>query len=138
LVEVEILRTFTKENLAAFFETYFINKSTKARIFSAWESQKPPTTKPDDHPENDVVLEPQTHITNFTAFKGSLPLFPLFQPSPKFFPLQGSSKLWRKKTKKKKNSKTKQKFSFSLFLSFYLFTAFGHTSSHANGRRNQK
>lgn len=93
ITESEFLRTLKKEELAKFFEAHLVDQSQRTKIFSARISQKEPSSKPEDHPEEVVSLKPAVPLGNLAQFKGSLPLSPLFTPSEKFFPAPGTSKL---------------------------------------------
>ena len=92
-MEADTLKSLTKEELAAFFEEKVLNQSTRAKIVSRRISQQPPSTKPDDHPENEVQLLPKVSPGNLTTFKASQQLFPCYTPSRKFYNTEAQAKM---------------------------------------------
>ena len=88
ITEADTLRMLTKQELLSFFELVVLDLSKRAKCVAVSRSQVAPASKPEDHPENEVTVQPSTRLGNLTQFKSSMPLCPFFQPSPKFLQLQ--------------------------------------------------
>ena len=88
-VEVETLRGLTKEDVLTFYRTHIADTSSRRKlscqVVSTCEGGAGhPDTKPEEVPaeaENESKESKKPRIvTDITAFKSSLPLFPLAQP----------------------------------------------------------
>ena len=87
-VEVETLRGLTKEDVLTFYRTHIADTSSRRKlscqVVSTCEGGAGhPDTKPEETPEVEIESKESKKpriVTDITAFKSSLPLFPLAQP----------------------------------------------------------
>jgi len=90
ILETDLLKTLTKEDLSAFYERHFVEASQRAKLVCISRSQMPAAVKAEEETQGsaDVTPRPNTLIDNLEAFKSSIPLSPHMQPSKKFVQLQ--------------------------------------------------
>ena len=87
VVEVEVLRGLTKEDVLTFYKTHIADSTTRRKlscqVISTCEggAGHPDTkTEPSDLENDQKESNKPRIVTDITAFKSSLPLFPLAQP----------------------------------------------------------